>query len=90
MFGQVRVDPGNPDIVYLVSEGANPPSGDLLYRSSDGAMTWTMVLATTQPIRDRIVIIEEGRVTGDDHHRALLEHHPMYASLLSAHRLTPT
>ena len=39
---------------------------------------------------DRIVIIEEGRVTGDDHHRALLEHHPMYASLLSAHRLTPT
>src|SRR5262249_51105339 len=30
------VDPINPDVVYMSSEGANPPTGDLLYRSSDG------------------------------------------------------
>lgn len=60
------VDPGNPDIVYLVSEGANPPSGDLLYRSSDGGMTWTMVLATTQPIHDRIVIIDQQVVVASE------------------------
>jgi len=49
------VDPRNQDIVYLESLSANPPTGDLLYRSSDGGMTWTQVLATTDPIRDVIV-----------------------------------
>jgi hypothetical protein len=49
------VDPANQDIVYLESLGANPPNGDRLYRSSDGAMTWSEVLATTDPIRDVVV-----------------------------------
>jgi len=49
------VDPTNPDVVYLTSLGANPPNGDRLYRSSDGAMTWTEVLATTDPIRDVVI-----------------------------------
>lgn len=49
----VAVDPANADVVYVASElGANPPNGDLLYRSSDGGMTLTKVLATTQPIAD--------------------------------------
>jgi uncharacterized protein (TIGR03382 family) len=49
------VDPSNEDIVYLVSLAANPPSGDLLYRSSDGGTTFTQVLATPQPITGVIV-----------------------------------
>jgi hypothetical protein len=46
------VDPGNPDVVFLASAGANPPSGDRLYRSADGGVTWSEVLATAGPIRD--------------------------------------
>lgn len=49
------VDPHNPDVVYLVSVGANPPSGDRLYRSSDAGQTFGEVLATTDPIRDLVV-----------------------------------
>src|SRR5262245_20114654 len=49
------VDPTNPDIVYMASEGANPPSGDRLYRSSDGGATWTEVLATSSTIHDVVV-----------------------------------
>jgi uncharacterized protein (TIGR03382 family) len=49
------IDPTNPDIVYMASEGANPPSGDRLYRSSDGGMTWTEVLATTSTIHDVVI-----------------------------------
>lgn len=41
----VGVDRANPDIVFMSSLGANPPNGDRLYRSSDGGMTWTEVLA---------------------------------------------
>ena len=49
----LAVDPQNPQIVYVASEGgANPPDGDLLYRSTDGGMTLTQVLATTQVISD--------------------------------------
>ena len=48
----VGVDRANPDIVLMSSAGANPPGGDRLYRSLDGGMTWTDVLATTGPILD--------------------------------------
>jgi len=46
------VDHDNPDVVFMSSAGANSPSGDRLYRSTDGGMTWTEVLATTGPILD--------------------------------------
>ena len=49
------VDPINPDVLYMASEGANPPTGDRLYRSSDGGMTWTEVLATTSSIHDVVI-----------------------------------
>jgi hypothetical protein len=49
------VDPLDPDILYMASEGANSPSGDRLYRSTDGAMTWTEVLATTASIHDVVI-----------------------------------
>ena len=48
----VGVDHTNPDLVYLASSGANPPSGDRLYRSIDGGATWSEALATTAPILD--------------------------------------
>lgn len=46
------VDPQEPNIVYVTSLEANPPKGDLLYRSTDGGVTFTQVLATTDRIRD--------------------------------------
>jgi len=49
------VDPTNPDVVYVVSENSNPPAGDRLYRSSDGGMTWTEVLAATASIHDVLI-----------------------------------
>ena len=49
------IDPTNPDIVFMTSIGANPPSGDRLYRSTDGGMTWTDVLDTTSTIHDVII-----------------------------------
>ncbi|MBC7977220.1 MAG: exo-alpha-sialidase, partial [Myxococcales bacterium] len=48
----VGVDHASPDIVVMMSAGANPPSGDRLYRSTDGGMTWAEVLATTASILD--------------------------------------
>jgi hypothetical protein len=48
----VGVDHKDPGVVFMASAGANPPSGDRLYRSTDGGMAWTEVLATTGPIRD--------------------------------------
>jgi hypothetical protein len=56
----VAVDRTNPDVLYLVSLGANQPGGDRLYRSTDGGMTLTEVLATIDPIRD--VVIRDGQV----------------------------
>src|SRR6185295_14737818 len=50
------VDRTNPDVVYMSSAGANPPVGDRLYRSSDGGVTWTEVLATTGAILDLTVL----------------------------------
>ncbi|HET7502884.1 MAG TPA: hypothetical protein VFK02_17805 [Kofleriaceae bacterium] len=46
------VDRTSPDVVFMASQAANPPSGDRLYRSSDGGQTWTEVLATAGPILD--------------------------------------
>ena len=48
----VGVDHTNPDVVFMSSVGANPPTGDRLYRSTDGGMTWNEVLATSQSILD--------------------------------------
>ncbi|MDB4952871.1 MAG: hypothetical protein JWO36_440 [Myxococcales bacterium] len=52
----VAVDPKQPNIVYVRSIQANPPMGDRLYRSTDGGMTLTEVLATTDAIRDVVVL----------------------------------
>jgi hypothetical protein len=49
------VDPQNADTIYVISVGANPPSGDRLYRSTDAGATLTEVLATTDGIRDVVV-----------------------------------
>jgi hypothetical protein len=49
------VDATNPDIVFMTSIGANPPSGDRLYRSADGGTTWTEVLATAETIHDVVI-----------------------------------
>jgi uncharacterized protein (TIGR03382 family) len=49
------VDPANPDVAYVVSIGANPPNGDLVYRSNDGGVTLAEVLATTDTVRDIVV-----------------------------------
>lgn len=51
----VAVDRTDPDVVYMTSIGANPPSGDRLYRSYDAGQTWIEVLATADPIRDVVV-----------------------------------
>ena len=47
----LAVDPANPDAVLLASSLANA-SGDRLYRSGDGGLTWTDVLDTASPIVD--------------------------------------
>jgi hypothetical protein len=57
----VGVHPTNPDIVYMFSVRANPPSGDRLYRSTDGGMTWTEALATAAPILD-VTVTRAGAV----------------------------
>lgn len=46
------VDPTRPDVVFMSSLAANPPAGDRLYRSTDGGMTWTEVLAPSGAIVD--------------------------------------
>ncbi|HEY0194784.1 MAG TPA: sialidase family protein [Kofleriaceae bacterium] len=55
----VGVDHLNPDMVFMTSTGANPPSGDRLYRSIDGGVTWTDVLATQGQILD-VAITQAG------------------------------
>jgi hypothetical protein len=47
----LAVDPADPDAVLLASSLAGG-SGDRLYRSGDGGMTWTDVLDTASPILD--------------------------------------
>lgn len=48
------VDPTDPDVVYLISQGA-AQSGDKLYRSSDGGSRWTEVLSSTGPISGVVI-----------------------------------
>jgi hypothetical protein len=50
------IDPNNPDIVYVVSQAANPPNGDIVYRSTDGGVTLTAVLTTTDTVRGIVVV----------------------------------
>ncbi len=57
----IGIDPANPDVVFMSSSGANPPTGDKLYRSTDGGMTWSEVLPTTGPILD-LAIARSGNV----------------------------
>jgi hypothetical protein len=49
------IAPDDPDVVYVVSEGAVDPNGDLLYRSEDGGLTFTEVYASAGQIRDVVV-----------------------------------
>jgi hypothetical protein len=48
------IDAANPKHMYIVSVQANG-AGDRLYRSTDGATTFTEVLATTQPIANVVI-----------------------------------
>jgi hypothetical protein len=52
------IDPNDPNIVLLTSIEANPPKGDRLYRSTDGGVTFTQVLATTDKIRDVLYALD--------------------------------
>lgn len=54
------IDPVTPTTVLMISIGANRPSGDKLYRSTDGGESWTEVLATENTIRD--VVFHDGSV----------------------------
>lgn len=49
------VDPVDSSIVFVLSVGANPPSGDRLYRSTDGGAFFDEALATTEPISDLVI-----------------------------------
>lgn len=50
------VDPADPMVFYLVSGGANGANGDRLYRTSDGGTSFLEVLATTEAIRNVLVV----------------------------------
>ncbi|HSK03016.1 MAG TPA: hypothetical protein VK932_17315, partial [Kofleriaceae bacterium] len=56
----IAVDPARPDVVFLRSLGASPPSGDRLYRSIDAGRTFREVLATSAAIHD--VVLHGGAV----------------------------
>jgi hypothetical protein len=49
------IDPADPSVLYVTSVGANPPSGDRLYRSTDGGETFAEVLATTAAVHDVVI-----------------------------------
>lgn len=49
------MDPTNPDVVYLISQGA-AQAGDKLYRSSDAGGKWVEVLTTTGPISGVVIV----------------------------------
>ena len=61
-FGQqavsyvMAVSPTEPDTIIYVSEYANPPMGDRIYRSTDGGQTLVEVLATTTRVRDVVFL----------------------------------
>lgn len=49
------IAPHDPDVLYVVSEGAREPTGDLLYRSDDGGMTFSEVHGSEGLIGDVVV-----------------------------------
>jgi len=55
------VDPAQPNTLLLISIEANPPSGDRLYRSTDGGATFAEVLVTTDRLRD-VLYAQDGTV----------------------------
>jgi hypothetical protein len=55
------VSPASPDVLYARSESVRPPAGELLYRSTDGGLHWTMVLETVDVIRG-VVFRKDGSV----------------------------
>jgi hypothetical protein len=55
------VSPTNPDIVFAVSQGADPPMGDKLYRSIDAGATWQLVLDSTSSVRN-VAFLQDGSV----------------------------
>jgi hypothetical protein len=46
----VAIDPADPDVLFLRSVGGNGVDGDRLYRTTNGASTWTDVLDTDRAI----------------------------------------
>lgn len=50
------VAPNDPSVILVRSLQANPPNGDLLYRSTDGGTTFSQVLATPDEIRDLVYV----------------------------------
>lgn len=46
----MAIDPQDPDVLYLRSTAAVPPSGDKLYRSEDGGATWAEVVSLPEAI----------------------------------------
>ena len=55
------VDPTDPQHLFVRSIAANPPEGDVLYRSTDGGVTLTEVVTTRDPVRD-VVFRKDGSV----------------------------
>lgn len=60
-FLLLAVAPDNPDVVFARSVGVNDPSGDALYRSTDGGLSFTRVLDTTDSI-SAFVIRKNGAI----------------------------
>ncbi len=57
----MAVSPTDPQTVFAISQAADPPMGDKLYRSTNGGANWTLVLDTTAPVRD-VVFLQDGSV----------------------------
>ena len=55
------VDPADPDHLFVRTPGSNPPNGDRLYQSTDGGLSWTERLVTTEPIR-HVLFAADGRI----------------------------
>ena len=51
----VAVHPSDANTLYYLSEAATPPSGDKLYRSTDGGATLQLVLSSPNKIKDVLV-----------------------------------
>lgn len=57
----MAVSPTNPDVLFAISQAADPPMGDRLYRSIDGGMTWIAILDSRSPVR-RVLFLADGSV----------------------------